>query len=118
MMTAITVSRPLLPPTPDWLAQAGLGERGLQVARAHQRGAERLIEGLALAASYLGALFARPTPAQAGTPGPVARFKRGAQRYLLPVDWELERYLAASTDCADLEHRMRTWARTHRSNRF
>jgi hypothetical protein len=34
-------------------------------------------------------------------------------------DWELEKYLAGSTDAADLEHRMRKWEKemSHR-NRF
>jgi hypothetical protein len=35
-------------------------------------------------------------------------------------DWELERYLAQSTDAADLEYRMRKWEqnRMHRNSLF
>jgi hypothetical protein len=30
-----------------------------------------------------------------------------------PTDWRLERYLAASSDAADLEYRQRRWLRMH-----
>lgn len=37
--------------------------------------------------------------------------KHWAKRFFRPVDWQFERYMAGATDRADLEYRMRAWAR-------
>jgi hypothetical protein len=118
-MTALTVNNQVFTKKFDWLDHAGLGTGALMVARAHRRGAERLIEGLALAGGALASLFQRrPALAEAdsvrahtASPKRIGWLDRTVHRLMYPADWELERYLANSTDCADLEFRMRTWAR-------
>ena len=124
-MTTLTVTNQAFTKNFDWLDHAGLGTGALMVARGHRRGAERLISGLTLAGRALGSLFQRLTPVTVAHPsapahtaetGRIGWLDRAVHRLMYPVDWELERYLANSTDCADLEFRMRTWA--HRRNGF
>lgn len=118
-MTTLTVNNQSFTKNFDWLDHAGLGTGALMVARAHRRGAERLIEGLALAGGALASLFqTRPAVAEADlerartvSSKRIGWLDRAVHRLMYPADWELERYLANSTDCADLEFRMRTWAR-------
>lgn len=38
-------------------------------------------------------------------------FKHWFHKFITPVDWELESYLAGAANCADLEHRMQEWSR-------
>ena len=41
----------------------------------------------------------------------ISWIKRLTKRFFRPVDWQFERYMAGATDRADLEYRMRAWAR-------
>lgn len=76
----------------SWLADSGLNGAELALAGIHRRSAERIVE-------ILFRLKGLP-----------ARFRDGVESLLnQPMDREYEMYLAGSTDCFDLERRMRAW---------
>ena len=90
-----------------WLHQSGLNGLELALASVHQHTADRLIGALF---SVIGVV--RSIVDQSSRLFAMAR--RWVRQYAHPVDWEFERYLAGATDRADLEHRMREWARRRR----